>query len=227
MIVAIDGTVCSGKSTIAKRLAKVLGFTHINTGAIYRAMTVASLRAFGRTMDAEVLKEEIIKLVKPLDIDEMHDEFGNFKITLNGEDITGEINLPYVSQMVPHIAKIPEVREVCKVIQKRIASCKNFVIEGRDIGTVVFPNAEVKFYMSADDIVRAKRRMKDYEDKGESCTLEQVLEEIRARDYEDMNRAVSPLKPAEDAVIIDNSGDDPDEMVEYLRQIVESVKQGE
>lgn len=223
MIVAIDGTVCSGKSTIAKRLAKALGFTHVNTGAIYRAMTIASIRVFGKSFDAESVKNEIIEIVKPLDIDELQDENGNFKITLNGEDITGEVNLPYVSQMVPHVAKIPEVREVCKVIQKRIASSKNCVIEGRDIGTVVFPNAEVKFYMSADDLVRAKRRMKDYEEKGEQCSLEQVLEEIKARDYEDMNRAVSPLKPAEDAVIIDNSGDDPDEMVEYLKRIVESV----
>lgn len=223
MIVAIDGTVCSGKSTIAKRLAKVLGFTHVNTGAIYRAMTIASIRVFGKSFDAESVKEEIIEIVKTLDIDELQDENGNFKITLNGEDITGEVNLPYVSQMVPHVAKIPEVREVCKGIQKRIASSKNCVIEGRDIGTVVFPNAEVKFYMSADDLVRAKRRMKDYEEKGEECSLEDVLKEIRARDYEDMNRAVSPLKPAEDAVIIDNSGDDPDEMVEYLKRIVESV----
>jgi len=223
MIVAIDGTVCSGKSTIAKRLAKALGFTHINTGAIYRAMTVACIRVFGKDMDVESLTDDIIKIVKPLDIDESFDADGGFKITLNGEDITGEINLPYVSHQVSHVAKIPEIREMCKIIQKRIASCKNCVIEGRDIGTVVFPNAEVKFYMSADDIVRAKRRMKDYEEKGENYPIEEVLKEIRARDEEDMNRAISPLKPADDAIIIDNSGDDPDEMVDYLKRIVLSV----
>ncbi len=224
MIVAIDGTVCSGKSTIAKRLAKELGFTHINTGAIYRAMTVASIRVFGKDLDAEKLADEIVKLVKPLDIDESFNEDGSFKITLNGEDISGEINLPYVSQQVAHVAKIPEVREICQTIQKRIASCKNCVIEGRDIGTVVFPNAEVKFFMSADDIVRAKRRMKDYEEKNQHLSLEEVLKEIRARDEEDINRAISPLKPAEDAIIIDNSGDDPDEMVDYLKRIVLSEK---
>ena len=224
MIVAIDGTVCSGKSTVAKRLAKVLGFTHINTGAIYRAMTVACTEKFGKDMEVEKLKKEIVETVIPLEIDEGRDENGNFKITLDGKDITDTINLPFISQQVSHVAKIPEVREIARLAQKRIASTKNCVIEGRDIGTVVFPEAEVKFYMSADDIVRAKRRLKDYENKGEHFTFDEVLEEIRARDKEDMTREISPLKPADDAIIIDNSGDDPDEMVEYLRNIVESCR---
>ncbi len=222
MIVAIDGTVCSGKSTIAKRLARALGFVHLNTGAIYRAVTLKTVRHFGRDANYEEIADLIVEYIVGGGT-EINFEIinGENRVILDGEDVTLELNLPYISQRVCFVAKIGLIRKFVTEIQKRVAGNNNCVVEGRDIGTVVFPNAEVKFFMSADDEVRAKRRLQDYQNKGENPPFEDVLKEIRMRDKEDTEREISPLKPAEDSVIINNSGNDPDEMVNYLKNIVE------
>ena len=223
MIVTIDGTASSGKSTIAKRLAKTLGFVYCNTGAIYRAMTLYILDNFGEEYFNE---DAFYDLVKGMEITEGF-KGGEFFITLNGTDVTGKINEPHISEMVAKYAKLPKLRTVVRSIQRQIATSNDSVVEGRDIGTVVFPNAEVKFFMSASDEVRAKRRMADFEKKGEHITFNDVLKMIKERDKLDMEREVSPLKPAVDAIIVDNSGDDPDEMVGKLASIVKSYKQTE
>ena len=220
MIVTIDGTASSGKSTIAKRLAQKLGFVYCNTGAIYRAMTILILENFNEDYFNE---DDFYNLVKDMSVVEGFKN-GEFFITLNGKDVSGEINQHHISQAVVRYAKLPKLREVVRKIQRQIATSNDSVVEGRDIGTVVFPNAEVKFFMSASVEVRAQRRKADYDKKGEHISLSKVIEEIKERDRLDMEREVSPLKPASDAIIVDNSGNDVDKMVDYLASIVKKYK---
>lgn len=220
MIVAIDGTVCSGKSTVARLLAHSLNFTYVNSGAIYRAVTLKAYKL--GVVDAS--EEEIVKLANSLEIDMSMDKQGKFKITLDGEDVSCEINLPYISQNVAKIAKIKGVRTVAKSIQKSIATSKDSVVEGRDIGTEVFPNAEVKFFMTADIDVRANRRYLDYCKAGKNIPIEQVREEILLRDKMDMEREISPLKPSADAIIYYNNGSDVNAVIAELKLIVLNKK---
>lgn len=220
MIVTIDGTASSGKSTIAKRLAQKLGFVYCNTGAIYRAMTILILENFNEDYFNE---DDFYNLVKDMSVVEGFKN-GEFFITLNGKDVSSEINQHHISQAVVRYAKLPKLREVVRKIQRQIATSNDSVVEGRDIGTVVFPNAEVKFFMSASVEVRAQRRKADYDKKGEHISLNKVIEEIKERDRLDMEREISPLKPASDAIIVDNSGNDVDKMVDYLASIVKKYK---
>lgn len=222
MIVAIDGTATSGKSTLAKRLAKKLGFVYCNTGAIYRAIAIKITSIYGEEICEN--EEELVDIISKVKITESYDN-GIFKITLDGEDVTDKIHTPFIDRFVGVYSKIGGIRKIVRTIQKEIATSNNSVVEGRDIGTVVFPNAEVKFYISADDKVRAQRRYDDYKKSGKECSFEEVLREIKARDELDFNREISPLKPAEDAIIIDNSGNDPDKMVDYLADIVNKKRQ--
>ena len=216
MIIAIDGTASSGKSTLAKRLARKLKFVYCNTGAIYRAITIKAVREFGDDGYEKYSEDEIVNFIKDVDINEGFDKNGEFFIIMDGEDVSFEVNTPKISQLVPHYSKIPKLREVAKIIQRKIATTNDSVVEGRDIGTVVFPSAEIKFFVSADAEVRAKRRMGDYEKKGKVIAFEDVLKDLLERDKMDAEREISPLKPADDAIIIDNSGNDPDAMVDIL-----------
>ena len=225
MIIAIDGTASSGKSTLAKRLAKKLKFVYCNTGAIYRAITIKAIRKFGEDGYLNFSEDEISDYIEGSEIMEGFDDSGEFFITLDGEDVSYEINTPQISQFVAHYAKMPKLREISRQIQHRIATTNDSVVEGRDIGTVVFPNAEVKFYISASPEVRAKRRMADYEKKGKVMSFEDVLADLLERDRLDKEREISPLKPAEDAIIIDNSGNDPDVMVDVLAKYVKQFQQ--
>lgn len=217
MIVAIDGTVSSGKSTIARELAHFVGFLHINTGAIYRALTIKFLHNNIMPNELEKIKNAIMSTIIDMK------QIGNLTyVFIDGNDVTKIINTPVISQNVSHYSKIPEVREFARFIQHKLAGTNNCVIEGRDIGTVVFPNADVKIFMTADVDVRARRRLADYEKQGKKFTLEEVKAEIMARDKEDEERPISPLKPAKDAVIYYNNGNDINKVISDLVKIIET-----
>ena len=195
-IVTVDGPAGSGKSTIAKIIAKKYGFTYLDTGAMYRMI---ALYALENNIDLEDSKaiENMLENTK-LDI------VGN-KFFLNGEDVSQEIRTPRVSAKVSLVAAIKEVRVKLVDLQREISKGKSVILDGRDIGTVVFPNGDVKIYLVASPEERAKRRLKEYEEKGVEADYESVLASIKERDYIDSTRKESPLKKAEDAHEIDSS----------------------
>ncbi len=203
--IAIDGFSSCGKSTLAKELAKTLSYSYVDTGAMFRAVALYCLRN-------GLIKEDGTKVYK---IREFLDEFqvgfefnenkGYGEVTLNGENVEEEIRSLTISRIVTKISGIKEVREKLLIIQKNIGSDKGVVLDGRDIGTVVFPDAELKIFMTAETIVRSKRRLNELKGKGHKVTLEQVQENLRLRDHDDTTREKSPLKQASDAVVIDNT----------------------
>jgi cytidylate kinase len=203
--IAIDGFSSCGKSTLAKELAKTLSYSYVDTGAMFRAVALYCLRN-------GLIKEDGTKVYK---IREFLDEFqvgfefnenkGYGEVTLNGENVEEEIRSLTISRIVTKISGIKEVREKLLIIQKKIGSDKGVVLDGRDIGTVVFPDAELKIFMTAETIVRSKRRLNELKGKGHKVTLEQVQENLRLRDYDDTTREESPLKQAIDAVVVDNT----------------------
>jgi cytidylate kinase len=196
MIIAIDGPSASGKSTTAKGVAEKLGITHIDTGAMYRAVTLGLKLSEISPDDASVFQylSEI----------ELYFDANN-KIHLNGVDVSYEIRSGDISSRVSTVSAIPEVREKMVITQRQIAGEQNCVLEGRDIGTVVFPNAEFKFFLIADIDVRAKRRLIELEKMGETKSISELIEDIRLRDQLDSSRNHSPLIQAEDAIPIDTS----------------------
>ena len=199
MIIAIDGPAGSGKSTTAKIVAEKLGFIHINTGAMYRGIALKCLQH-------DINPVDIVEMEKILS--EMAFQFGGedgSQLYMNGKDISSKIASTEVTESVSRISAIPMVREKLVHYQREMAEGQDVVLEGRDIGTVVFPNADFKFFLIADIDERAKRRMKDMEIKGEIITLEEMIGEIAERDRKDSNRQHSPLKKAEDALEIDTT----------------------
>lgn len=197
MIIAIDGPSASGKSTTAKGVAEKLGITHVDTGAMYRAVTLG-LKLSGISPDDNASVCQYLSEI------ELYFD-GNNKIHLNGVDVSHEIRSGDISSRVSAVSAIPEVREKMVIIQRRIAGEQNCVLEGRDIGTVVFPNAEFKFFLIADIDVRAKRRLIELEKMGETNTISELIEDIRRRDQLDSSRDHSPLIQAKDAIPIDTS----------------------
>ena len=197
MIIAIDGPSASGKSTTAKGLAEKLGITHVDTGAMYRAVTLGLKLS-------EISPDDDASVYQYLSEIELYFDANN-KIHLNGVDVSHEIRSGDISSRVSAVSAIPEVREKMVIIQRRIAGEQNCVLEGRDIGTVVFPNAEFKFFLIADIDVRAKRRLIELEKMGETKSISELIEDIRRRDQLDSSRDHSPLIQAEDAIPIDTS----------------------
>ena len=197
MIIAIDGPSASGKSTTAKGVAEKLGITHVDTGAMYRAVTLGLKLS-------EISPDDDTSVCQYLSEIELYFD-GNNKIHLNGVDVSYEIRSGDISSRVSAVSAIPEVREKMVIIQRRIAGEQNCVLEGRDIGTVVFPNAEFKFFLIADIDVRAKRRLIELEKMGETKTISELIEDIRRRDQLDSSRDHSPLIQAKDAIPIDTS----------------------
>lgn len=197
MIIAIDGPSASGKSTTAKGVAEKLGITHVDTGAMYRAVTLGLKLS-------EISPDDDTSVCQYLSEIELYFD-GNNKIHLNGVDVSHEIRSGDISSRVSAVSAIPEVREKMVIIQRRIAGEQNCVLEGRDIGTVVFPNAEFKFFLIADIDVRAKRRLIELEKMGETNTISELIEDIRRRDQLDSSRDHSPLIQAKDAIPIDTS----------------------
>ena len=211
MIVAIDGPAATGKSTSAKLVAQKLGFTYMDTGAMYRCITLSVLRNHISLADEEALQ----LLIQEMDIHfERTDD--NLVVRLNKEDVSTLIRKPEVTSHVSAVSALPQVRNHMVAIQRKIAKNQDCVIEGRDIGTIVFPKADVKFFLVADDIIRARRRQLDLKAIGEERTIDELVEEICRRDRFDSERSHSPLKKADDAIELDTSQLTIDEQVDFM-----------
>ena len=214
MIIAIDGPAGSGKSTIAKLVALELGFEYLDTGAMYRMVT---LRLVNKKISLEDIRS-IEKELKNMKIDILNNRF-----FLNNVDVTDEIRTPIVSENVSKVAKIKEIRYKMVELQREISKSKNTILDGRDIGTVVFPNAEIKIYLIADEVERAKRRYSELKNNSE-ISFEDVLKNIIERDRIDSTRVESPLKKAEDAIEIDTTGNTIEEVKEKIVLVIEEYK---
>ena len=215
MIVAIDGPAASGKSTSAKLLAKELGFLYLDTGAMYRCVSWAVIKdEIDLSNDRQLLN--FLKIFK---ID-LKNTGNRSSFYVNNKDVTDLIRKSNISQRVSEVSAIPDIRDFMVDIQRNYAKSENCVMEGRDIGTVVFPRAEVKFFIIASDEVRAKRRKLELESLGEKKSLSELIDEIRRRDDFDSNRGYSPLKKAFDAIEIDTTDLSIDEQVKLMLGIV-------
>lgn len=210
IIVAIDGYSSCGKSTIAKALAKHAGYTYVDTGAMYRATALYAQRAGV----AEAL-EQIIPQLKNIEIGFIQTPNGQH-VTLNGEDVEAYIRTLEIGNLASQISTIKEVRAFLVAQQQAMGEKKGIVMDGRDIGTVVFPNAELKLFLTASPEVRAERRFKELTAKGENPVFEDVLRDTNDRDYRDTHRAESPLRQADDAVVVDNSHMTQEEQMEHI-----------
>ena len=215
MIVAIDGPAASGKSTSAKLLAKELGFLYLDTGAMYRCVSWAVIKD---EIDLSNDKQ-LLNFLKKFKID-LKNTVNRSSFYVNNKDVTDLIRKSNISQSVSEVSAIPDIRDFMVNIQRNYAKTENCVMEGRDIGTVVFPKAEVKFFIIASDEVRAKRRKLELESLGEKKSLSELIDEIRRRDDFDSNRGHSPLKKAFDAIEIDTTDLSIDEQVKLMLGIV-------
>lgn len=215
--IAIDGPAGAGKSTIARAVAQKLGYIYVDTGALYRAVGVYCLRKNIETTDVQgvgAILPEITVELKFID--------GVQHVFLNGDDVSVEIRLPEASMAASNVSAIPAVREFLFDLQRDIASKNNCIMDGRDIGTVVLPNAQVKIFLTADDTERAMRRFKELQEKGSTVTYQEVLDDLRVRDYNDSHREIAPLIPAEDSVIVDNTHYSLEESVNKIVETVEA-----
>ena len=215
--IAIDGPAGAGKSTIAKRLAKELGYYYVDTGAIYR--TVAYFLDLLGISPKD--SDGVSRYIDELTVDIYYDETGLQHMLMNGIDVTDEIRTPDISQKASLVSAQPVVREVLLDMQREVALENNVIMDGRDIGTVVLPNADVKIFLTASAEVRAQRRYAELQAKGAKDRYEQVLADIQRRDHQDSTRAIAPLKQAKDAVLVDTSSLDIDAVVEAIRRIVQ------
>lgn len=220
--IAIDGHSSCGKSTMAKDLARELGYTYIDTGAMYRAVTLFAMRKGLFAEDGTIDTETLQGLMGEVSIAQKNIE-GKTITFLNGEDVEKEIRSLEVSSHVSPIAALPFVREKMVEQQREMGREGGIVMDGRDIGTVVFPNAELKIFVTASAEVRAQRRYKELIEKGMPASYEDILKNVTERDYMDSHRAVSPLRPADDAVILDNSNLTIAEQKQWLLDLVEKT----
>ncbi len=216
--VAIDGPAGAGKSTISRAAAQSLGFVYIDTGAMYRALALKMQR---NGIDIINDTATVIKVMNTTDISIAHSDGGQI-VYLDGENVTGKIRTQEVSQGASDIAKIPEVRLKLVEIQRNIASKCNCIMDGRDIGTYVLPDADVKIYLTASVEERAKRRYAELTEKGIQTTPEEVLSDMKKRDANDMGREFAPLKQAEDSVLVDTTGNTLEKSVELLTTIIKN-----
>jgi CMP/dCMP kinase len=216
IIIAIDGHSSCGKSTLSKQLAQKLKYNYIDTGAMYRAVTLYAQRN-GLINKKKVNELELIASLPSIHIAfAFNEEEGKSDTILNGENVEDQIRQPSVSANVSPVATIKEVREAMVKQQKAMATEKGIVMDGRDIGTVVFPNAELKIFMTASDEVRAQRRYDELLSKGISITFDEVLRNIVERDHIDSTRAESPLRKAADAIVLDNSKLTREQQLEWV-----------
>jgi len=211
MIVTIDGPAGAGKSSAAKMLAQRLGFEFLDTGAMYRAVTLAALRAAGSLDDESFLAS----LLQDMRLDLPHG-----RVVLNGEDVTGLIRTPQITASSGKIADSPSVRKQLVIWQRAIAAGRDIVCEGRDQGTVVFPNAEAKFFLEAADEERARRRHREMQAKGEAITFDEILASQKGRDARDAARDIAPMRPADDAIRIDSTAMSLENVVRMMEEIV-------
>ena len=213
--IAIDGPAGAGKSTIAKRLAKELGYQYVDTGAIYR--TVAYFMDLLGVSPKDV--DGVERYIDELTINIEYDEDGLQHMIMNGMDVTGDIRTQDISQKASLVSAHAVVRDVLLDMQRDVAKTYNVIMDGRDIGTVVLPKANVKIFLTASPEVRAKRRTDELTAKGQKANYEQILKEIIQRDYQDTHRPIAPLKMAKDSIKVDTSDMDIDQVVDAIRQI--------
>lgn len=215
MNIAIDGPAGAGKSTIAKKLAKDLGYIYVDTGAMYRAMAYYF-------MQNHIAADDTEKIAKACETVNISIEYVNGEqcVLLNGENVNGVIRNEEVGNMASATSVYPVVREKLVDLQQRLAQKADVIMDGRDIGTVVLPNADVKIYLTASSAVRAKRRYDELVAKGQECDLDAIEKDIIDRDYRDMHRETSPLRQAEDAVLLDTSNLDIDGVVDAMKEII-------
>ena len=216
--VAIDGPSGAGKSTIARRAAQNLGFVYVDTGAIYRSVGYHTYFSGVDPVD----KKAVAALLPGLRVSMDYGEGGLQRMYRNGEDVTDQIRLPEVSMITSHISAIPEVRAFLLEMQRHMAREYSVVMDGRDIGTVVLPDADVKIFLTASTEDRARRRYKELLERGTPQSLEELLRETEERDYNDSHRAVSPLRPADGAVLLDTTGNT---FEQSLHQILAIIKE--
>ena len=218
--IAIDGFSSCGKSTLAKLLSQKLEYSYIDTGAMYRSVTLYLVNK-GIIKDGKVSKENVVNSLDEIDITFKYNPSKKQSDTyLNGENVEDEIRSPEISNLVSGISKIKEVRRKLILLQQKIAEGKGIVMDGRDIGTAVLPNAEVKFFVTADLEVRTQRRFDELKSKGYDYSFEKVKENLLLRDYNDTSRDENPLTQAQDAILLDNTDLTIDELVEKSYQIV-------
>lgn len=215
--IAIDGPSGAGKSTIAKAVSQKLGFIYVDTGALYRSIGLYALNQGKNTANrAEVsaLLPEIQVKIRYLD--------GTQHVYLNGEDVSDDIRKPPVSMAASNVSAHPEVREFLLNLQRQFAKESNVVMDGRDIGTVVLPQADIKIFLTASSEERARRRYNELIEKGEQVDFDKIHEEIKQRDYNDSHRAIAPLKQADDAILVDTTECTLEESIEQLETVIRS-----
>lgn len=213
--VAIDGPAGAGKSSIAKAAAKVLGYIYVDTGALYRAIALNAVR--NNVVDDT---DALTAMLENTSVKLQFDENGNQCVILNGEDVSSLIRTSEISMGASKVSAVPAVRAFLLNLQRDIAKNNNVIMDGRDIGTVVLPNADVKIFLTASPECRAERRYKELVEKGENITFEEVLEDVNNRDYQDSHREIAPLKPSETSVIADTTGNSLEESTDLIVKII-------
>lgn len=214
--IAIDGPAGAGKSTIARLAAKELGYIYVDTGALYRTIGLAASR---RNLTAED-KDKIIAMLPEIKVELAFNDRQEQIVLLDGEDVSGLIRTPEISMMASAVSAIPEVRAYLLDLQRDMAHTNNVIMDGRDIGTVVLPDAKIKIFLSASPECRARRRYEELIEKGMDVKYEDILSDVIARDYADSHRDIAPLKPADDAISVDTSGEDLETSVNKLLGIM-------
>lgn len=214
--IAIDGPAGAGKSTIAKLAAKELSFIYVDTGALYRAIGLCAYRNKIGSKDTP----QILKMLETIKVELAFNDKGEQVVLLNGEDVSSLIRTPEISMYASDVSAIPQVRDFLLDLQRNMAKTNNIIMDGRDIGTVVLPDAKVKIFLTASAQVRAKRRYDELIEKGIDVKYEDVLKDVETRDYNDSHRETAPLKPADDSVIVDTSELNLEQSVEKLISIM-------
>ena len=224
IVIAIDGFSSCGKSSFAKAIAAKLGYIFIDTGAMYRAVTLYALE-HGAIRSGIVDEEAVVRLLPEMTISfRFNPERGASDIYVNGDRVEGKIRTIEVSTCVSAVSAIAEVRQKLVAMQQEMGRKRGVVMDGRDIGTVVFPDAELKIFMTADPRVRAQRRYDELTAKGDTVSLEAIEQNVRDRDYQDMHRAISPLRQAEDAIVLDNSAMTVEEQMVWVMERIEAAR---
>ena len=214
--IAIDGPAGAGKSSLSKEVAKELSFIYVDTGALYRTIGLAASRKGLKKED----KAEIISMLNDIDVKLSFNDEGTQIVLLNGEDVSSYIRTPEASMFASAVSAIPEVRAFLLDLQRNMAKSDNVIMDGRDIGTVVLPDAKIKIFLTASPEKRAVRRHKENIEKGIDSTYEEVLKDVNQRDYQDSHREIAPLKPAEDSVLVDTSDYDFEGSKELLLKVI-------
>lgn len=221
LVIAIDGHSSGGKSSYAKTIAKKLGITYVDSGAMYRAVTLFAMEN-NLIRDTLIDEQELVSQLGSLTIEiNFNPEKARYETWMNGRNIEDDIRTVAVSNFVSPVSKIREVREALVDLQREMARDKGVVMDGRDIGTVVFPDADIKIYLTAKAEIRAKRRYDELKEKGMEASYEEIYDNIMDRDHQDSTRDISPLRKADDAIELDNSSMTPEEQMAWFQELLE------